>query len=695
MNHRLAAVAAFVLLASAPAARASGERLPIMVPGGRLHAGRGTSPELTRTVRLPTPGVWYLWLRVTPRGGEPLAIAYDLDGMKLRHPARAQIAVEPYRTSAWVANTFLPGFRAEVHVGKPGEHQLRLKVEGEGADVMVEKIALTLAWSAKPAGDTLDHRDDPGGGRAFFPADDLEANGFRDAAPSTTVQALRRFHVDADHGDDARDGRTPATAWRTFAPVNIRRFAPGDAILLKRGGRWRGTLAPAGSGTAAAWITLGAYGQGPRPLVDGGEGDAVAIRDESYRAIQDLEVTAAPLGEGNGVSVRATRSGTGARPRGLRIEGVVASQCGGIGIHAGGTWDASDGIDEIVIENCLAYHNRTGGITIDGWHQGGWKDGIVRHCTAWSNGGHGGIYVNSGRHILMERCRTYHNYFLSHWFWNALNVTVRRCEAWRCHTSGERGGFDLDYSVNASVIEDCYSHHNEHYGFMLMGNGNTVEMALKTSRHNLVRRCVAEDDRPPFWVIETFEDSIVADNTVLATGAGVAAMDVTGWPDGIRDGGWPARCVFANNVCCARGGAVPLSVDDEPSRQDNAFAGTWFWQAARGAPLVRWGGTNWSPAAWGIKAPVRPWRTFATVAEFRRATGQDALAGAGDPGFAEAAWQGRIGLAALAAYRPRPDGPLARAPRAPSPVTPAWLAARAAYLADAPGISEIPAAPAE
>ncbi|MEK7476287.1 MAG: right-handed parallel beta-helix repeat-containing protein [Candidatus Coatesbacteria bacterium] len=673
-------------------ALAAPDRLPVMAPGGRLHHGQDPL-ELSRTVTLPTPGVWYLWLKVTARGTEPLVVEYDLDGAKPRHRPRALIPIETYAKSQWISNTLMPGFRAEVHVAKPGAHVLRLKVEGEGADLVVEKMALTLAWSAVPKGDTLDHRDDPGGGRAYFPADDLEANGFREGFELPPITAVRRYHVDADAGDDGRDGLTPATAWRSLAKANARVFEPGDALLLKRGGKWLGTISPAGSGTAGAWITIGAYGDGPRPLIDGGPDSAVDLRDVSYREIRDIEVTTDPLGGGFGITVTANRPGP--RPKGLRILNIVASDCGNAGIHAGGTWDANDGIDEIVIENCLAFRNRGAGIEIYGWHQGGWRDGIVRNCTAWSNGGMGGIYACSGRHILIENCRTYHNYFLGTWFWNALNVTMRRCESWRCHTSGERGGFDLDYLVNASVIEDCYSHHNEHYGFMLMGNGNQPMIDVpKVSRHNLVRRCLAEDDRPPFWIIETFEDSIVMDNIALATGKGIAAFEVSGWPDGIQDGGWPARCAFTNNVMCARDGAVPLSVDDEPTRLANVFDGTWLWQAARDKPLVQWGGTNYNPAGWGVKSPKRPWRRFTTIGAYRKGTGQDAHGGAGDPGFAGKAWQGAIGLGALETYRPKPGGPLSKSARAASPVTAEWLAARAKYLTDAPGLPDIPLAPA-
>ncbi len=40
------------------------------------------------------------------------------------------------------------------------------------------------------------------------------------SAPAAT------YHVDQADGDDSRDGLSPATAWRTLAPVNAATFAP-------------------------------------------------------------------------------------------------------------------------------------------------------------------------------------------------------------------------------------------------------------------------------------------------------------------------------------------------------------------------------------------------------------------------------------------------------------------------------------
>lgn len=73
----------------------------------------------------------------------------------------------------------------------------------------------------------------------------------------------------ANSGNDGSAGTTPETAWQTIAHVNSRSFQPGDSILFRRGDVWRDTLYLHSSGTAEAWITVGAYGTGHRPRILG------------------------------------------------------------------------------------------------------------------------------------------------------------------------------------------------------------------------------------------------------------------------------------------------------------------------------------------------------------------------------------------------------------------------------------------
>lgn len=93
----------------------------------------------------------------------------------------------------------------------------------------------------------------------------------------------RTFHVDADRGDDARDGRTPATAWRSLAQVNRAPIAPGDRVLFCRGQTWRGQLIPR-SGTAGGVVLYGAFGEGPKPVL---LGSVAANRAEDWHTAGD------------------------------------------------------------------------------------------------------------------------------------------------------------------------------------------------------------------------------------------------------------------------------------------------------------------------------------------------------------------------------------------------------------------------
>ena len=87
------------------------------------------------------------------------------------------------------------------------------------------------------------------------------------------------FHVDAARGDDAQDGLTPETGWRSLAQVNRAPLTPGDRVLFRRGQTWRGQLVPQ-SGDADAVITYGAYGEGDKPVL---LGSVAADRPEDWQ----------------------------------------------------------------------------------------------------------------------------------------------------------------------------------------------------------------------------------------------------------------------------------------------------------------------------------------------------------------------------------------------------------------------------
>src|SRR6266550_2870853 len=73
-------------------------------------------------------------------------------------------------------------------------------------------------------------------------------------------------------GNDSNNGTSTATPWLTVAHVNAQTFNPGDSILFERTCTWSGTdLIPISSGTSGNPITIGAYGSGASPLLEGAE----------------------------------------------------------------------------------------------------------------------------------------------------------------------------------------------------------------------------------------------------------------------------------------------------------------------------------------------------------------------------------------------------------------------------------------
>ena len=105
----------------------------------------------------------------------------------------------------------------------------------------------------------------------------LAAHGAASAAGS--------FYVDNVYGNDGNPG-TQAAPWQSLTRANRQVLAPGDSLLLKRGGFWSGQdLQVSENGTSGARINVDAYGTGAAPVVSGASscvmvtGDYVTVRN--------------------------------------------------------------------------------------------------------------------------------------------------------------------------------------------------------------------------------------------------------------------------------------------------------------------------------------------------------------------------------------------------------------------------------
>jgi hypothetical protein len=151
------------------------------------------------------------------------------------------------------------------------------------------------------------------------------------AAPSAPPGPAT-YYVSAQ-GDDANDGRSPQTAWRTLAKVANVSLHPGDSVLLRGGDVFMGPLKTRSSGAEGAPILFASYGPGRARLTGSADTAAVYLNSNRFLTFSKLDVS----------NPRATCILTSARGTGssdvllddLRIHG-----CGDAGLNADNAADA-------------------------------------------------------------------------------------------------------------------------------------------------------------------------------------------------------------------------------------------------------------------------------------------------------------------------------------------------------------------
>ena len=83
------------------------------------------------------------------------------------------------------------------------------------------------------------------------------------------------YYISSSDGNDNDDGLSPGSAWKSLNRVQqqMTSIEPGDAFLFKRGDVFYADdrLNISQSGTAGSPIVLGAYGQGEKPIINGGK----------------------------------------------------------------------------------------------------------------------------------------------------------------------------------------------------------------------------------------------------------------------------------------------------------------------------------------------------------------------------------------------------------------------------------------
>jgi hypothetical protein len=201
---------------------------------------------------------------------------------------------------------------------------------------------------------------------------------------------INYYYIDALSGNNANDGNSEVSAWKTLAQANNQNFDPGARILLKRGQTHTGYLdlsREIGSGLNP--IIVSDYGTSAnRALLNAtGEASAITLNQSEYIEIENIEITGAGI---RGTAFNWNSSGkiwNHYHFRNLFIHDAVNS---GIQLYVsnlGGYTYKDISITDCVIENVSGH-----GITINKWAGEGVQ--TIKNISAPDAARTAGTYLN-------------------------------------------------------------------------------------------------------------------------------------------------------------------------------------------------------------------------------------------------------------------------------------------------------------
>ena len=194
------------------------------------------------------------------------------------------------------------------------------------------------------------------------------------------VLTHRTFYVDSIAGNDAAEGLTSSTAWKSLTKVNSTIFQPGDSLLFRSGCTWTGMLGPKGSGDSSASIVIDMFGGSTKPIINGngitGYG-AAYFYNQHYWEVNNLEITndASTGGDRRGVYIVFNNFGLAHHMylknlfihnvKGLIGDELVNKKTAGIGIETNDNGTIPTRCDDILIQGCTISNIENQGLFTD------------------------------------------------------------------------------------------------------------------------------------------------------------------------------------------------------------------------------------------------------------------------------------------------------------------------------------------
>jgi len=388
---------------------------------------------------------------------------------------------------------------------------------------------------------------------------------------STQISATTYF-IDSQNGNDNYSGVLPNSAWKSLDKINGFTFQPGDSILFRSNSVWNGRLWPKGSGIEGTPILIDNYGDGEKPVLNGGGMSYVLyLYNQDYWEINNLEITNYntndPTSYKRGVYIKASDYGEVCHIhlKNLDIHDINGSIApGNSSKHNGGIFFEITGsstptsFNDVLIENCHIYDVDRTGISLNSsfstrtidtntnWTPS--RNIAIRNNMIERTGGNGLIWRVSHRPLVeynvFHECATKLS-GNAMFFFNCDSALAQFNEAYlTVYNPGDTdaGAFDADFRCKNTIYQYNYSHDNGEAAFVAptMGTSQTAFQDGAVFRYNISQN----DRREVFHVSGPTTNTTFYNNTIYLGShlSDIIIIFHKSW------GGYPNNTKYYNNI---------------------------------------------------------------------------------------------------------------------------------------------------
>lgn len=467
------------------------------------------------------------------------------------------------------------------------------------------------------------------------------------------------WYVDPSGQDGGSNDGSQPKPWKTVGFAIVQASA-GDTIHLTPGATFTGQVSVlSGAGGTAGSPKIITSDPTNRAIITPGTTTDLALYIENTAGLRFEHLRFVGQGidthSSDGVSCYATDN----RYAVLQFNNCEFAHFGKSGLAIGSWSGPTHGFSDVMITNCSAHDNRTGGIVFYGEFAAANTNVTVSHCKAYRNLGDptapshtgNGILIGGVTDGLVKYCSAYENGErcitiggpVGIWTYLSTRVTIEHCESYsnravRC----DGGGFDIDGGAQDCVIQYCYSHHNDGAGYLICQydtapayNNNTIRYCI--SEHDGQRRINNTHGAFDFYSSGSsggLQNTRLYNNTIFTSVAPAVHFLNTDGQSGTK---------FWNNIFVATGGQA--LVQGAPSTLIAQFQNNCYWSSG-------------GPFAVAGNASLAAWRS----SQNQELLGAEETGWQMDPRLVSPGNGGTIGVAtqlhSLAAYKLQPTSPL-------------------------------------